>query len=147
MRKNGKKREPWIYYCNSNILLSESRGLRVHVEALKGTRLSWEPPWLRQYRVTMEGLQYSLRGQPGQPESCLIGKWVKVGVEESGVLFQRWGLTHSRTSSGHTKHAHRGTAIPTVTQWHAFSHWASTDKPYKDRSKFVCRVPISISRF
>lgn len=43
-KKGRKKRKITISYFNTNSLLGESRGLRVHVEALKGPRLSLEPP-------------------------------------------------------------------------------------------------------
>lgn len=97
-KKDGKKesgRKITISYFNTNALLGESRGLRVHVEALKGPRLSLGPPWLRRYGETIEGLQYSLRGQPGHPESCLIGKKWKWAQNRAVFCFRGRGLTRS----------------------------------------------------
>lgn len=44
MQEREEKRKISISYFNTNVLLGEKRGLRVHVEALMRPRLSLEPP-------------------------------------------------------------------------------------------------------
>lgn len=65
-------------------------------------------------------------------ESCLVSEG------EGSLAHQEWS---------HKACSQRSSDTNLPAQWHTHSLWALSHKPYKGRSKFVCRVPISISGF
>lgn len=135
-RKGGGRREICISYFNTNALLGESRGLRVHVETLKGTRLSSEPASPRRYRETLEGLQYSLRAGTGAPWKLL--NWE---MSESGHRMEECFVSEGESSFSHQERSHKACSRrssntePARILAHLFPLSYRSHKPYKGRSK------------
>lgn len=67
------------------------------------------------------------------------------GIEQCFVSEGEGSLAHQQWS--HKARFQRNSDTNLLAQWHTYSHWARRHKPYKGGSKFVCRVPISISGF
>lgn len=73
-------------------------------------------------------------------------------MSESGRRIEQCFVSEGEVSLAHQEWSHkvwsqRDRNTNLHAQWHAYSQWARSHKPYKGRSKFVCRVPISISGF
>lgn len=93
----------------------------MHVEALRGLKLSLEPPRLRRCEETMEGLQYPLGVVAWGGGFCKLFNWE---ISESGCGTDGCSVSEgegSLTRSGRTKRVFRG-AADLLTLWHISSH-------------------------
>lgn len=111
-KEREEERKITISCFNTNVLLGESRGLRVHVEALKGPWLSLvsltEAIWRDYRRFTVFS-----EGPAGAPWKLLNWEMSESGHRIERRFVSGGAKAHSLTRS--TKRTHRGTAIPTCT--------------------------------
>lgn len=87
------------------------------------------------------------KGPAGAPWKLL--NWE---MSESGRRIERCFVSEGEGSLAHRERSHkarsqRNSDTNLLAQRHTYSHSARSHKPYKGRSEFVCRVPISISGF
>ncbi len=145
-RKRGKEKEKHLLFQHKRAVWWEQRpqsacGSSQGAEAFIRASLT-EAIWRAYGRFTVFS-----EGPAGAPWERLNWEMSESGrrIEQCFVSEGEDSLAHQRRS--HKARSHRNSDTNLLTQWHTYSRWAWAHKPHKDRSKFVCRVPISISRF
>ncbi len=142
-----EKKKISISSFNTYALFGESRGLRVHLEAPQGAgafiRASLtEAIWRAYGRFTVFS-----EGPAWAPWKLLNWEMSESGRRIEQCFVSEGEGSHAHQERSHKARSQRHSDTNLLAQWHAYSHWAQGHKPHKGRSKYVCRVPISISRF